>query len=64
MGYADRYLKCVECTAEFIFTVGEQEYFANHGLTNEPKRCPECRARRKQRRREGEHKTGHERRAR
>jgi CxxC-x17-CxxC domain-containing protein len=31
-----------------VFTTGEQEFFASRGFTNEPSRCPECRAQRKQ----------------
>ena len=51
MSYEDKTLNCVECGAEFTFTASEQEFFAGKGLTNDPKRCPECRqARRRQRR--------------
>ena len=39
----DKSLTCVECGATFSFTVGEQEFFAARGYTNEPKRCPGCR---------------------
>ena len=50
MSYEDKALTCVECGAEFTFTGSEQEFFASKGLTNDPKRCPECRqARRRQR---------------
>ena len=47
MALADKDLTCVECAAGFIFTVGEQEFFASRGYTNEPKRCPDCRNARK-----------------
>ena len=40
---SDKTLTCVECNAVFTFTVGEQEFFASKGYTNEPKRCPACR---------------------
>ena len=43
MTLADKTLTCVECEAAFTFTVGEQEFFAAKGYTNEPKRCPTCR---------------------
>lgn len=33
---------CVDCSNEFPFTTGEQEFFAERGLS-EPKRCPLCR---------------------
>ncbi len=44
----DKQLTCVECSADFTFTSGEQEKHAQLGFTNEPKRCPPCRAARKQ----------------
>ena len=40
----DKTLNCRDCGKEFIFTVGEQEFFAQKGFTNTPSRCPECRA--------------------
>ena len=40
----DKTLTCRDCGREFVFTVGEQEFFAQKGFTNEPSRCPECRA--------------------
>ena len=52
MSYEDKTLTCVECGASFTFSAGEQEFFAAKGLTNEPKRCPNCRQSRKQQRRE------------
>jgi len=50
MTYEDKTLKCVECSASFTFSAGEQEFFANKGFANEPKRCPQCRQVRKQQR--------------
>ena len=44
----DQILYCRDCSREFVFTVGEQEFYASRGLTNVPGRCPECRAARKQ----------------
>lgn len=41
--YEDKVLICVECGKEFIWTAGEQEFYAERGFQNEPKRCPECR---------------------
>ncbi len=46
MEYQDRVLKCSECDAEFIFTAGEQMFFADKGFKNEPKRCKTCKAKR------------------
>jgi CxxC-x17-CxxC domain-containing protein len=50
MAYTDKNLECVDCGASFVFDAGEQEFFATKGYTNEPKRCPECRAAKKQQR--------------
>ena len=44
---SDKTLSCVECGSDFTFTVGEQEFFASRGFTNEPSRCPQCRAARR-----------------
>src|SRR3954468_23574171 len=45
--YNDKPINCRDCGQSFLFTVGEQEFFASRGFTNEPSRCPECRAARK-----------------
>jgi CxxC-x17-CxxC domain-containing protein len=47
MSYADKTLTCRDCGAEFVFTAGEQEFYAQKGFTNEPTRCPACRKARK-----------------
>jgi len=47
MGYADKELICTNCGSSFTFTADEQALFATRGYTNEPKRCPVCRAARK-----------------
>jgi CxxC-x17-CxxC domain-containing protein len=44
----DKRLTCRDCNAEFMFTASEQDFFAEKGFTNEPGRCPDCRAARKQ----------------
>lgn len=46
--YQDKVLVCQECGKEFIWAAGEQEFYAEKGFINEPKRCKECRAKRKQ----------------
>ncbi|MBI4497527.1 MAG: zinc-ribbon domain containing protein [Chloroflexi bacterium] len=43
----DKDLTCRDCGATFAFTVGEQEFYRQQGFTNEPSRCPNCRAARK-----------------
>ncbi|MBI2872484.1 MAG: zinc-ribbon domain containing protein [Chloroflexi bacterium] len=50
MTYADRVLTCVECGRPFTFTADDQAYHATKGYTNEPKRCPDCRASRRSQR--------------
>ena len=44
MAMADKTLVCRDCGREFIFTVGEQEFYLSRGLENEPGRCPDCRS--------------------
>lgn len=46
--YADRDVKCVGCGDIFVFSAGQQKYFADKGLQNAPKRCEECRDQRNQ----------------
>jgi CxxC-x17-CxxC domain-containing protein len=43
MSYQDKTLVCRDCNQEFIFSAGEQEYYAQKGFTNEPRRCADCR---------------------
>ena len=45
--YEDKTLVCKECGKEFIFSAGEQEFFAEKGFVNEPQRCKPCRDARK-----------------
>jgi CxxC-x17-CxxC domain-containing protein len=47
MSFTDKTLSCSDCGKDFTFSVEEQEQFQQRGYTNEPKRCPECRAARK-----------------
>ena len=47
MSYADKTLTCRDCGTQFVFTAGEQEFYAQKGFTNEPTRCPSCRQARK-----------------
>ena len=34
--YTDKTLKCKDCGADFVFTAGEQEFYAEKGFENEP----------------------------
>ena len=45
--YTDERLTCTDCGAEFVFSAGEQQFFATKGFQNKPNRCPDCRAVRK-----------------
>ena len=45
--YEDKTLVCKDCGNEFVFTAGEQEFYAERGFQNEPQRCKECRQARK-----------------
>ena len=45
--YTDRTINCLDCGSEFSFTAGEQEFYAQRGFTEQPKRCATCRAARK-----------------
>ena len=53
MSYQDRELTCVECGKPFTFTADDQAYQAERGFTNDPKRCPDCRAARRAERGDG-----------
>ena len=45
--YTDKSIACIDCGAPFIFTANEQEFYAQKGFSNEPKRCKICRDKRK-----------------
>ncbi len=45
--YQDITLKCKDCGEEFVFTAGEQEFYAEKGFQNQPQRCKTCRDARK-----------------
>lgn len=42
----DKVLDCVECGRQFTFTSGEQEFFESKNLSA-PKRCEDCRKKKK-----------------
>ena len=44
MEFQDRILNCVDCATEFVWTAGEQQFFADKNFKNEPKRCKACKA--------------------
>ncbi|BED92457.1 MAG: zinc-ribbon domain containing protein [Candidatus Paraimprobicoccus trichonymphae] len=41
--YEDKVLRCVVCGEDFVFSAGEQSFYAERGFENEPKKCRECR---------------------
>lgn len=47
MTIADKVLTCRDCGQEFVFTIGEQEFYQARGLVHEPRRCPDCRNQRR-----------------
>lgn len=47
--YQDKTLVCRDCGAEFVFSAGEQAFYAERGFATEPTRCAQCRRERKER---------------
>ena len=47
MELKDKTIVCKDCKNEFVFTVGEQQFYAEKGFANEPVRCADCRKKRK-----------------
>lgn len=50
MDFQDKTLTCRDCGRSFVFTAGEQGFYLEKGLLNEPQRCPDCRANRRRER--------------
>ena len=44
MSIADKTLTCRDCGLNFVFTTGEQQFYAAKGFQHEPSRCPDCRS--------------------
>lgn len=53
MNFQDKTLACRDCGKDFVFSASEQEFYQKKGFENEPVRCPDCRALKKQRMNEG-----------
>ena len=47
----DKTIECADCKRDFVWTVGEQEFYAERDFTP-PKRCKPCRDARKAQREE------------
>lgn len=45
-------ITCKDCGTKFMFTVREQEFYAEKGFNNKPVRCKACRDKRKAERNE------------
>jgi CxxC-x17-CxxC domain-containing protein len=43
----DKTLVCKDCSMPFVFSVRDQQFYAEKGFENEPQRCRECRSARK-----------------
>jgi hypothetical protein len=46
-GFTDMILTCVDCKRSYSWTAGEQDFYHKKGMSA-PKRCPECRQKKKQ----------------
>ena len=51
MSYEDKMIVCEDCGSEFAHSGEDQGRYAERGFTNDPKRCRECREKRKSRQR-------------
>ena len=47
MEFQDETLVCKDCGKDFIFTAGEQEFYAEKGFEHKPVRCRNCRDKKK-----------------
>lgn len=47
MSYEDKTIACADCGTDFTHSAEDQARYAERGFTNDPKRCPDCRAKRK-----------------
>jgi len=48
--FGDKTIRCRDCEMDFVWSAGEQQFYAEKGLLNPPQRCPTCRAVAKQNR--------------
>ena len=49
----DKTIYCKDCERDFLFTAGEQGFYLEKNLLNEPQRCPDCREQRRRERAAG-----------
>ncbi len=50
MVFEDKTISCKDCGEAFLFTAGEQGFYLEKGLLNEPQRCSNCRDERRRER--------------
>lgn len=46
--WTDRTIRCIDCQGDFVWSVGEQTFYAERGF-KPPRRCRACRAAREAR---------------
>ncbi len=47
--FEDQSLECIDCKEQFVWSVGEQTFYRDKGLKNQPKRCKACKKAKTQR---------------
>jgi CxxC-x17-CxxC domain-containing protein len=47
MGFSDKWIVCADCGRQFLWDVGEQLWYHEKHLANQPKHCKSCRDRRR-----------------
>ncbi len=47
MSFEDKSIECSDCGITFTHSAEDQEFYQSKGYTNEPKRCPDCRRKKK-----------------
>lgn len=47
MSYEDKTIICADCGQEFVHSAEDQARYAERGFDHEPKRCRDCRTKRK-----------------
>lgn len=50
MNFEDKTIECRDCGTQFLFTAGEQGFYLEKGLLNDPQRCQGCRSNRRKER--------------
>ena len=47
MEFEEKVIECQDCGTDFVHSAEDQTRYAERGFTNDPKRCRECREKRK-----------------